>query len=246
MRNFKTSRLILLTILILAAFASLPTIAASVQDCTIVNSSGYRQMQFLKLDLSEEKKTIPMIGKLALISNMENILIDPSQASMTEDEVFQAAESLMKAYEDAGIFQWFDVTVRAAVPQLGVDLNDANNFIVYWTVSFIGENDPGQSLELNIDDETGKILCLSYAVYDSYTMDGVWGRNGTVINAFTDIYFSQLSMTEAKEYAESIEYFERDGGVSSALYSFRDAVYGEIKLEFFAEGSGGFFLNFPN
>ena len=99
---------------------------------------------------------------------------------------------------------------------------------------------------LDIDDETGKILCIRYDVYDSYSMDGVWERNKTIMDAFTDIYFAQIGMTEAAESAASIAYFERDGGVSSALYGFGDVTYGEIKLEFYVEGSGGFFLYLPN
>lgn len=250
MKKMKTPLLILLTIMILIACASLPAIAASVQDSATVNNSGYSGMKSMKLDIYEEKESIPMMGKLELISNMETINIDPSQASMTEEEVFKAAEEQMKAYEAAGIFQWFDVTLRSAEPRLGIDLKDANNFIVYWTVSFVNEYGQGQWLNLNIDDETGRILCIYYGVYGSYTMDGVWQRNKAIMDAFTDIYFSQLGLTDAKEYAESIEagygYFELDGGVSSAMYSFGDVIYGEINLEFYVEGPGGFYLYLPN
>lgn len=250
MRNLKTSFLILLTILLLAGFAALPVIAASLQDSRAVNQSGYQQMQTIKLDYGSGKETLPMMGKLALFSTMQTIDIDPSQASMTQEEAFQAAETQMKAYEEAGIFQWFDVGLRSAAPQLGIDPNDANNFIVFWAVSYDSTTGPGRSLFLNIDDETGKILGIHYDVYDSYSMDGVWEQNQKIMNAFTDIYFSQLGMTEAKEYAESIEagyaYFDRDGGVSNALYSFGDATYGEINIEFYVEGPGGFYLYFPN
>lgn len=98
--------------------------------------------------------------------------------------------------------------------------------------------------------QTGKILCLRYEVYDSYSMDGVFKRSKTIVDALTDNYILQLGLTEAAEYAEPIgagvEYVERDGGVSRALYSFGDAIYGEINLEFFMEGPGGFNLYFPN
>lgn len=242
--------LILFTVILLIAGASLPAIAASVQDSTTVNHSGYSQMKSMELEFGEEKETLPMMGKLALLGHMESVNIDSSQASMTEKEVFRAAETLMADYENAGIFQWFDVTLRSATPKLGVDLNDPNNFLVYWTVSFINEKDQSCSLLLDIDDETGKILCIRYDVYDSYSMDGVWERNKTIMDAFTDVFFSQLGMTEAKEYAESIaagnEYFEVDGGISSVKYSFGDALYGEIHVTFCVEGPGGFYLYFPN
>lgn len=242
--------LILFTVILLIAGASLPAIAASVQDSTTVNHSGYGQMKSMELEFAEEKETLPMMGKLALLGHMECVDIDPSQASMTEEEVFAAAEASMEAYIDAGIFQWFDVTLRSAVPKLGVDLNDVNNYIVLWTVSFVDEVDQSCVLLLDIDDETGKILSIHYGVYDSYSMDGVWKHNKVIMDNFTDIYFSQLGMTEAKEYVESVDagvaYFQRDGGISSALYSFGDAVYGEINMEFYVEGAGGFYLYFPD
>ena len=248
MRNMKTSLLILLTVLMLVLFASLPVIAASVQDSVTGNSAGFREMQTLKLDFGAAKETLPMMGKLAMLGNMEIIDIDPSQATMTEEEVFQAVEARMRDYEEAGIFQWFDVSVRGALPRLGIDLNDPSNFLVFWTVSFSSKDGDTRSLVVEIDDETGNILYICNAVYESFSMDGVWERNSAVMTDFTDIYFSQLGMTEEKEYAQSTktgyEYLERDGGVSQALFSFGDAVYGEVNVEFYVEGTGGFYLFF--
>ena len=249
MRNLKISLLILLTILLLAGFAALPVIAASLQDNRVVNQSGYQQMQTMKLDYGNEKETLPIMGKLALFTIMQTIDIDASQASMTEEEAFLAAETQMKAYEEAGIFQWFDVPLRSATPKLGIDPNDATNYVVFWTVTYISEKGQKQTLLLDIDDETGKILSIRHEVYEAYSMDGVWERNKKIMNAFTDIYFSQLGMTEAKKYAETeagFEYYERDGGVSNALYSFGDVTYGEISIDFYVEGAGGFYLYFPN
>lgn len=249
MKKWKIPLLILMTLALLAVFAALPVIAASVQDSATVNSSGFRQMQSLKLDFSQKKETLPMLAKLAMLGNMETIDIDPSQASMTEEEVFQAVESQLKDYEDAGIFQWFDVSVRGALPRLGIDLNNTNNFLVYWTVSYSSKDGDTRSLVVDIDDETGKILHISYYVYEPYSMDGVWERNQVVLDAFTDIYFSQIGLTDEAEYAESITsgftYYERDGGVSCAVCYLADAVYGKVGLEFFAEGAGGFYLYFP-
>ena len=249
MRNFKISLLILLTILLLAGFAALPVIAASLQDNRVVNQAGYQQIQTIKLDYGNEKETLPIMGKLALFSIMQTIDIDSSQASMTQEEAFLAAETQIKAYEEAGIFQWFDVAHRSATPKLGIDPNDATNYVVFWTVTYISEKKQNQTLILDIDDETGKILCIRHEVYQSYSMDGVWERNQKIMNEFTSIYFSQLGMTAEKESAEevrSFEYYERDGGVSNALYSFGDVTYGEISIDFYVEGAGGFYLYFPN
>lgn len=241
--------LILLTVLALVVCALLPYFAAVAQDSITVNHSGFSDMQTVKLDLREEREARPMMGKLALLGNMETVAIDPSQMQMTEDEVFAAVDAAMADYEAAGIFQWFDIVHRSAVANFGVDLNDASNFLMYWTVSYSSPADGTQWLLVDVDDETGKILNIHYAVYESYSMDGVWERNETIMAAFTDIYFAQLGLTPTKEYAESIAsgtYYERDGGVTEAYYSFGDAVYGEINIVFIVEGAGGFYIYFPN
>ena len=79
-------------------------------------------------------------------------------------------------------------------------------------------------------------------------MDGVWERNKTVVDAFTDIYFTQLGLLDTAEEvvnnatdAESIyDYNEVDGGVSEAVYVFRNTLYGEFIIQFTVDGAGGF------
>lgn len=250
LRKMKTLLLILLAAALLAACAALPAVAAAVQDRSAVNHSGFSGLKSVKLELHEKDETLPMLGKLACLRNMASVNIAPIQASMTEEEAIAAAEAAMVLYEEAGIFQWLDLTCLSAVPKLSMDPEDASEFIMYWTVTFVGETDGGPSLLLDVDDDTGKILCISYAVYGSYTMDDVWERNAGILDAFTDIYFSQLGLTEAAQQVISTgtgyKYFERDGECSSAQYSFSDTVYGEINLEFSVDGAGGFSLCFHN
>ena len=176
-----------------------------------------------------------MMDKLSILRHAQPVDITHTQATMTQEAVFAAVEREMVRYEDAGIFQWFEITRQTAVPKLGIDINDVNHFLVYWTVTYINKTDPSRSLMVDLDDESGKILSIRYDVYDTYSMDGIWERNRATMDAFTEIYFSQLDVIPP-----DYEYFERDGGVSSALYHFE-----ELAIEFFAEGAGGFYLYFP-
>lgn len=249
-KHIATPLLLFVTMLLLGITASLPRIVAAVHDRATVDHIHYDEMESLKLDLSEKRQEMPIMEKLAMLGSMTTVDIDPSQTSMTEEEVFAAAEGAMEAYVQAGVFEWFDVTLRVATPKLGIDADDTNHFLVYWTVAYLNEYDSSRSLILDIDDETGKILCLRYDVYDSYTMEGVWVRNQAVMEKFTDIYFAQLGLSEAAQYAKSNEvgyaYYDRDGGVSDAQYSFGDALYGEVCLTFCVEGAGGFYLYFQS
>lgn len=223
--------LIFLTILLLLLGGGMPWIVSAVQDNALLHHSGYRDIDAIQLDFSERS----MADKLSLLSRSQPVDITHTQATMIQEEVFAAVEREMAQYEDAGIFQWFEITRRTAQPKLGIDVNDVNHYLVYWTVTYINKKDPSRSLVVDLDDESGKILSIRYEVYDTYSMDGVWERNRSIMDAFTEIYFSQLDVTPP-----DYEYFERDGGVSSALYHFE-----ELAIEFFAEGAGGFYLYFP-
>ena len=223
--------LIFLTILLLLLGGGMPWIVSAVQDNALLHHSGYRNIDAIQLDFSERS----MADKLSLLSHSQPVDITHTQATMIQEEVFAAVEREMAQYEDAGIFQWFEITRRTAQPKLGIDVNDVNHYLVYWTVTYINKKDPSRSLVVDLDDESGKILSIRYEVYDTYSMDGVWERNRATMDAFTEIYFSQLDVTPP-----DYEYFERDGGVSSALYHFE-----ELAIEFFAEGAGGFYLYFP-
>lgn len=223
--------LIFLTILLVLLGGGMPWIVSAVQDNALLHHSGYCDIDAIQLDFSERS----MADKLSLLSRSQPVDITHTQATMTQEEVFAAVEREMAQYEDAGIFQWFEITRRTAQPKLGIDVNDVNHYLVYWTVTYINKTDPSRSLMVDLDDESGKILSIRYEVYDTYSMDGVWDRNRATMDAFTEIYFSQLDVTPP-----NYEYFERDGGVSSALYRFE-----EFAIEFFTEGAGGFYLYFP-
>lgn len=223
--------LIFLTILLVLLGGGMPWIVSAVQDNALLHHSGYCDIDAIQLDFSERS----MADKLSLLSRSQPVDITHTQATMIQEEVFAAVEREMAQYEDAGIFQWFEITRRTAQPKLGIDVNDVNHYLVYWTVTYINKTDPSRSLMVDLDDESGKILSIRYEVYDTYSMDGVWERNRATMDAFTEIYFSQLDVTPP-----DYEYFERDGGVSSALYRFE-----EFAIEFFTEGAGGFYLYFP-
>ena len=103
-------------------------------------------------------------------------------------------------------------------------------------------------LRLDLDDETGQILCITYSNYQKYSMKGVWERNKTVADAFTDIYFAQLGLLDTADEVENTatdvgsiyDYNEVDGGVTEVIYTFEDSTYGKFIVHFTVDGTGGF------
>ena len=244
MNKLKLSGLLLLTLALLVLGAALPRIAAFMQDTAIQNRSGHSDMQALQLDLTEERNLLSFMGKLSALGRGEVIGVSQSAVAMSEAEAYAAAEKAMAAYEDAGLFQWFDVSYASAQPYISVSMENTSHTVVYWTVSYMYKKDPNQTLMLDIDDETGKVLRVTYHVYSTFSMDGVWDRNRDALERFAEVYFSQLGLQEQADQAKAAGYYtfyERDGGVSSAQYIFMDEAYGEIVIDLYAEGSGSFF-----
>lgn len=246
MRNYKSVLLVLLTILIVAGLGRLPELAAAWQDSRGAAPSGRAQMQGILLEPEEADTSI--MGKLAMLSRMETISVDSTEmSSRTMEEMLSIAQTQMADYEQAGIFQWFSVEQCWAQLNLGIDTADVTNYLLYWTVFFTGGEGDYSSLLLDIDDETGKILNIRYDVYDR---EGTGDDNEALMTGLTDVYFSQLGLTEAAAYAQSsgagYSYYDWDNGVSKAQYSFGDALYGQINMEFCVESNGGFFITFSN
>ena len=245
--------LLLLTGVLLVAGAFLPRISFFIQDRMAGQYIGYSSMQALNLEMiSSQDTTMPVMAKLASFRNMETMAISPAQASMTEEQALSAAESQMEDYIQADLFQWFDWTSRTVQPRIGFRLADwdqTTTFFVYWNVCFVNEGDPYQMLNLDIDDETGKILRIHYETLEDYTTDSFWDRNRERMEAFTEIYFRQLDLTEKAEYAATAgagyAYWDRDGDVSCARYSLVDEQFGRTTLEFYVNGAGSLMVIFP-
>ena len=230
--------LMALTALLLLAGAMLPGIASAVMDRH--TEASYQPIHSVALDISRETP-LTALEKLRLIQNVVDI--DPSQATMTEAEVYAAAEAGMQPYIDAGLFQWFQPDHQSAVPKLAVDTADPSRHLVCWTVTYISKRAPNQTLLMDLDDETGQILGISHACYEEFSMDGVWERNQKTLDAFSAIFFSGLGLTEEAAGAE-YRLLERDGGVSVAQYRFMDDLAVSPQIDFYAEGGGGFFTVF--
>lgn len=256
MRKGVVFTIILLTVLALIAGAFLPAIAAWVLDTGGAKVST-APMQSMELEVSEDepqssnevREPADLTAKLMLAGRMYTVPITEDAAVMTRQEVLEAAEQAMAEYIDAGVFEWFNVTDTNAEPVLGLDAENPEEYMTFWSLYYANEEAPYQVLRLYIDDETGRVLYIKYEKYGSFSMDGIWERNRAVLDTVTTVFFRQAGLSEVKEYADSmgvgVEVMETDGGVTCMRYSMGDVTYGELTIEFYATGTGAFEVYFP-
>ena len=88
MRKWKIPLLIVITVVLLAVCAILPAIAAAVQDKGIFNSSGFGEIESLKLDFSDMEVT-PLLQKLALLRDGSFYTVSPNKTRIRQSEIDQ-------------------------------------------------------------------------------------------------------------------------------------------------------------
>lgn len=233
MNKMKTAAL-LLSLLIIAALSILPRAVAVISDIRATEKPDSAPMQSVELDFDSEKaeNTGYMMRKLALEQRMNDIPIESEQASMTSEEVVNAAVAGMEAYTQVDLFEWFDYTYCSTEAYLAVDAEQKTNISVIWGVTFCNENDPYNYLFLHIDDETGKIVYINYATADKepyLALDRE--KQVKMIEGFADAFFRPLNlMMDAELEVSMTDRNILDNGID-AKYTFVDAEYGTICVE---------------
>lgn len=246
MMKLKVPLLILLTMILLFIGASLPQIAAAVQDSATVNNSGYSEMESLKLDFSQERQWMPILGKLALIRDGSFYTVSPSETVIRQSEIEQLVKDGLSRYYRAELipYNWDNYEFSAA-PYLVYNDADKDTYAILWEVS-IHWPDTKDNLSLYVDDETGLILWIHYdttSALDVYTAQGY-------LDAFSNAYFESTGISailvNPEGYgAEFVDYDDSGlnaGGDLSYCHTIYHPDYGYITFEFWIYTNGYYVL----
>lgn len=247
MSKLKTGLVLLLTVLLIAALALLPQAVAGLSDFLGNEKPGSATMQSVELafDVNWIEEPGYMMRKLALEQNMSTVPIAPEQAAMTEEEVLTAAQDAMTPYMEAGVFDWFEYTFSSVEPYLAVDPGDKNNNSIFWSVAFVREEKPYQSLFLHLDDETGCILFLSYETYGPDRFNYYYPENQRLMmEGLVDSFLEPLKLTASQlsEYDNlegcAVAEQKMTDDVTCVRYTYEDAQYGTIDVAFLISPEG--------
>ena len=238
-----------LAVLLVASLGFLPHGIALVEDWMTTGKTGSASMKTIRLDIAENGPAGPnaMLQKLALEQRMTASPVKPTLASMTEAEVLAAAEAGLEVYMESGLLGWFDSCSCTAEPRLGMD-PEKDNSGVFWVVTFVSYTDPYHLLVLHIDDETGMILYIRYEMEGADREICEPERLLSMMEAFSHNFLSALNLVDPDAYDNLLSVQVREprvsDGVASARYSYEDAHWGMIHVEFYIIPSG-FYVYFP-
>lgn len=247
MNKIKTVFAVLLSLVLIAGLALLPKGIAGISEYLSNEKPGTASIRTVELTVYSDQADEPgyMMRKLALEQRMTTLPIEPKQASMTEEEVLNAALEGMEPYVDANIFEWFEYSFFSAEAYLGMDPENQSNNSVFWGVRFTHEEKPYRNLFLHIDDETGSILYLSYETYGPDAGKYYEPENQRLMmDDFVDAFFLPLNLTtdQMSMYKNFIGMEVKENEIPDdatiVSYTYEDAVYGAVHVTFHISPEG--------
>ena len=241
MRKWNIPVLILITIALLVVGATLPAIAAAVQDQTIVNHSSFGDMESLKLDFLDPEVT-PLLQKLALLRDGSFYTVSPDKTKIRQSEVEQRVkDGLTLYYQDELIpYNWKNYEF-SALPHLVYSNADQDTYAIFWVVDICWPETENY-LSLYLDDETGLILYLHYgtaSALDLYTAQGY-------LDALSNAYFASTGLSDILAEPEKFgaEWIEvDDAGVYATndkyyVHTIHHPDYGVLEIQFWVYQNG--------
>ena len=229
--------------------AGLPKLTAMLMDRQVEKTPDYNIIRPVALEMQEEE--LSMLAKLSLYINGSRVSVKAERATKTPDEIRACVEQFLSQCQARGIYQGMNLSNMTVTPNMVYNAKDPTKCIIVWrcyaTQTGPGKSDlgPGELWRLTdvaVDDETGKILSISFDHYNvSYSQDGIWERNRNRVEPLADLYFAQLGLTEKAEMAKAspekyYDYLEIDMGVTEVYYTFLDPDCGAVRICFLVGG----------
>ncbi len=244
MRKTRIFLALLLAVGFLVLGAMLPGMVTDMLDQSRYKTPVTAPMEAVELEL-RDGQTMDVLERLVLHSRMQNVLIEPDDASMTEQEVYITVDALLQEYEKAGLIQRFAPDFSWAEPHLAIDPKDTSRYGIFWVVSYSTGKNPYKSMLVHLDDATGKILAIQCSG-NAQTFEGPQEQMQEAVYTFRDLYMTQLGLEQSQ-----LEEFlvSRDEGVWDKRgygcgYALDIPELGIVNMEFYVD-SGSCALQFP-
>lgn len=242
MGKWKNIVLLLLTAVTIAACAALPQLISYFQDDAAIGQIHYEPLPNIMLTIQGEEAA-PPLKKLAMMARMDGGLeLSESMASMNAADAEARFYEIMQLYIDAGLINAFDPVVYESRCMLASVTSDPSLNGIIWMATFISGDDQNfAQFDAAIDDDTGKLLAVSY------TGDKVLseGERDLYLSVLPNLYFTSLDMDDYVYYVTTDMSDAYIGENNLAVrYRFEDAIYGEVSVDFYID-EYGFYNQFP-
>lgn len=253
MGRLKALLVLLLTFAVLVAGLFLPTVVSGLADRAVEGQIYREPIQSVELELvpDDQRASADLLQRLSWYGGGYYFHTAEENLTMTEDQARQALEKGLRRYNEAGILPDFDPSVYEVQPFIMIDQENPENYFFFWNASFVNGNKPYDSVFLQIDDATGKIIYIQ--LNNESEMEVTKENQRILLEKVTDVYFTGLGLTglgyrelqKSGNEKVSVVENELEWGTTCLEYTFRDSAYGEFRMEFYAIGVDSFYIFFP-
>lgn len=218
--------LLLLTAAVIAAGARLPAIAGDwmSRDDTV----SYADITPVELEFGDRAALSPL-KKMYLVGQFDGINVSERDTRMTSAQALEAAETVLAPYIDAGLVNWTGGNVDICQPKLLFD-NGTGWYGYFWIISKTGEELQANTLSLILDDETGRLVRISYSEdREEITDAGLDAK----LDALVRIYQESLDLGEPEFQKDTTTGY----GIRSVMVYWSDGELAQ-QAEFVAHSAG--------
>lgn len=231
--------ILLLTIAVLICGAFVPALIARLLDGQTVGKSTSVTIASVELNIRRE---LSPTEKLAMVSKIDNLLpVKESKARMTGEEVLDAVTRELTPYMDAQLLYFRNEHVQMQPYLVQIPACPELQRVI-WQVTVSGEDADFTFTDLLLDDETGKILRLSFTAEDppqNYVTD-------VVLNAFAEIFFSGMGIEDPWRFlVKDLETAYTGDHTIAVRFLPEDPQYGQIPVDLYIYDHG-FYVEFPS
>lgn len=215
MRKWKLTLLLLLTAALILAGAKLPGITSAVTDKAAAGKVSYGILESVQLEF-RERNSLSTMEKLILCRSGDSIEASEKDTRMTKEQALEAADEALAPYIDAELITWVGERSAECHPRLMFEASYGLHGY-FWDICISYGVDSGKILNLLLDDATGKIVVMDYAV-DENLFEEMRISDG--LDTFVQIYQEEMHLPEPEYRKDDIR-----GGVREASYWWEEGEY---------------------
>lgn len=232
MRRFRNSIVLVLTAVVIVFCAILPQIPARIQD-----SLSDKRVVYEDIKTVQFYKDLTTVEKLFLVSRGSIISADEEKAKIKTENIREVVENALFPYIEAGLIpeNLSDFSIQYE-PLLYYDSTVSDISNIFWCIDMKLSESNEQKIYLCIDDQSEKIMMISYECLERICDEGMLEKLNTI---FYNTYQDEMELWESTEsYIIASE--QKNTAIEDAAITFclSDAVYGELNMTFCANTKG--------
>jgi len=240
MKKYSNGILFIGILFIIVLGGLFPVMVAKVEDHLIDDKVHYEEMKTLNMF-----RKLNDTQKVYLLGHGVKTEISERRASLKQEEMREILTEAFASYYGIGLIK-SDVTEfdLKCTPFLYYSSTESNFSAVFWQVQMEAVTEFGQYVQLYLDDETGKIVTISYEctepVYEK-------GKFEYYIRKLSSLYQSCMDFENTEDMA-SAEINPMNSAEGSEIqknrykrelhWSVTDAVYGGVEITFILTNQG--------